>query len=101
MNCTCGGDSSVTTTRQLNHQVFRRRKCKACKRNFATIEIEVDTPGSGNYNKEGKRNPKPDAKGMYTPADAKAIKAKKVEARRKNEDRKEKVPSYFIEEEDW
>jgi hypothetical protein len=48
-----------------------------------------------------KPKPKPDAKGLYSAPAAKELKAQKVDVRRKNEDRKSKVPSYFIEEEDW
>jgi len=47
------------------------------------------------------RRPQPNAQGLYTVPDAKEIKAQKVETRRRNEDRKTRVPSYFIEEEDW
>ena len=42
--------------------------------------------------------PKPDKKGLYTKQDAAAVKKIKVETRRKNEDRKNRVSSYFIED---
>jgi len=43
---------------------------------------------------------KPKAQPIITP---KAVKQTKVEARRKNEDRRDRVPSYFIEDDfdDW
>jgi hypothetical protein len=41
---------------------------------------------------------KPDARGIYTKPDAAKIKQAKVETRRRIEDRKEYVPSYFIED---
>ena len=105
MKCKCGGTTLVTTTKQIPEGIFRRRKCSVCKEIIATLESEVSTPGSGRYTKEGTRKPKtlpkPDNQGLYTKPDVKIIKAQKVETRRKNEDRKARVPSYFIEEEDW
>jgi hypothetical protein len=46
-----------------------------------------------------KPNPVPEPKPMAK--QAAAVHRKRVEVRRSNEDRKMKVSSYFIEEEDW
>ena len=105
MKCECGGKSSVTTTKQMEDSVFRRRKCDVCGKCFATLESLATTPGSGGHNHEGKHRkpaaaPKPDARGIYTESAAAAVKKKKVEARRKAEDRKAYVPNYFIEDEE-
>ena len=51
--------------------------------------------------KEAKPVIYPDERGLYQPKDVPAIKMKKVEVRRNNEDRKMRVPSYFIEDEDY
>lgn len=49
--------------------------------------------------KEAKPVIYPDARGLYQPKDVPKIKMQKVEARRSNEDRKNKVSNYFIEDE--
>lgn len=105
MKCTCGGKTNVTSTEQREKSVFRRRKCTVCKKNFATLEEVTITPGTGAHNQHGgirrpKKEPKPDARGIYTKKDAAEIKRIKVEARRKAEDRRNKVPNYFIEDEE-
>ena len=51
--------------------------------------------------KEAKPVIYPDERGLYKPKDVPKIKMKKVEVRRSNEDRKMRVPSYFIEDEDY
>lgn len=51
--------------------------------------------------KEAKPVIYPDERGLYKPKDVPKIKMKKVEVRRNNEDRKMRVPSYFIEDEDY
>ena len=83
-------------TRTVDNTPKRKRKCELCDQSFYTLEtfLEMAAGRSG-------RKPQPNAQGLYTVPDAKEIKAQKVETRRKNEDRKPKVPSYFIEEEDW
>jgi len=84
----CSTNSSVSTTVQLEKEVKRYRKCKACGNNFTTIEsVFVATPA--------KLTPVPDAKGLYTPEAAVSLKMQKVVTRRKNEDR---VSSYYIED---
>jgi hypothetical protein len=72
------------------------------------MELEIETFGTGSRNQYGetrtpKAVPKPDDRGLYaTEKDVAAVKMSKVEVRRKNEDirNKDRVPSYFIEEED-
>lgn len=111
MKCSCGGKSNVTTTEQKPNGVFRRRKCEVCRTNFATMEMEIETFGTGSRNQYGETRkpkalpvvPKPDERGLYaTDKDVAAVKMKKVDVRRKNEDIREKmrVPSYFIEDDE-
>lgn len=114
MKCTCGGSTSVESTVQKPEGPMRRRKCSACSRHFATMEYEINTPGAGAHNQVVKKVaakrkpiPKPDANGLYTPPDADEvrkrqaeIKNKKIELRRNAEDRRARVPDYFIEEDE-
>jgi hypothetical protein len=88
----CNAGSSVFTTVQLDKEVKRHRKCKACGGNFVTIESVVESAPVG---RPAKPKPVPDARGIYTRPDAVALKMQKVEVRRKNEDR---VSSYYIED---
>lgn len=47
MNCTCGGKTQVTSTREhANGSPYRRRVCTACGEAFHTIEVlyENDAP---------------------------------------------------------
>lgn len=97
MKCQCGGKTSVTTTEQREDRVFRRRKCVVCKTNFATLETRI----SRVTEPTAKPPPKPDERGIYTEQSAAQVKKLKVETRRKIEDRKQRVPSYFIEDEDY
>jgi hypothetical protein len=55
------------------------------------MEKEVPPP-------EKKPVPLPDERGLYKQPDVATLKMRSVENRRKNEDR---VPSYFIEDEDY
>jgi len=110
MKCSCGGKTNVTTTEQKPNGVFRRRKCEVCKSNFATMEMEIETFGTGSRNQYGETRkpkavamPKPDERGLYaSEKEVATVKMKKVDVRRKNEDIREKmrVPSYFIEDEE-
>lgn len=88
----CSAGSSVSTTVQLDKEVKRHRKCKACGSNFVTIESVIESTPVG---RPAKPKPVPDPRGLYKPADAVALKMQKVEVRRKNEDR---VSSYYIED---
>lgn len=89
----CSASSSVSTTVQLDKEVKRHRKCKACGSNFVTIESVIEYVPVG---RPAKPKPVPDARGLYTRPDAVTLKMQKVEVRRKNEDR---VSSYYIEDE--
>jgi hypothetical protein len=71
--------------------VKRRRKCSVCNKLIYTLEKEVPPPIK-------RPVPLPDARGLYKKPDAVALKMRKVENRRKNEDC---VPSYFIEDEEY
>lgn len=110
MKCPCGGSSKVSSTVQLPEGVLRRRKCETCDKSFATLESMASTPGAGAHNQVVNkdkppslkpRKPKPDTKGLYTKPAAAEIKKQKVELRRKAEDRRNRVPNYFIEEDDY
>lgn len=96
MKCKCGGDTVVVETRTVDGVPKRKRKCGLCGQAFFTVETFLEMVSS-------KPGPKPKAKVEPKPMAEKAaeIHRKRVEVRRKNEDRKTKVPSYFIEEEDW
>lgn len=96
MKCPCGGNTAVIDTRTIDNTPKRKRKCELCNQAFYTAETFVRMATG-----KPEKKPKPNEQGLYTVPDAKKIKAQKVEVRRKNEDRKAKVPSYFIEEEDW
>jgi hypothetical protein len=89
----CNAGSSVSTTVQLDKEVKRHRKCKACGSNFITIESVIESSPVG---RPAKPKPVPDDRGLYTPKDVTSLKMEKVITRRKNEDR---VSSYYIEDE--
>ena len=92
MLCDCGGRTEVVNTRQIDQGVRRQRKCVTCRASFLTTEYR-DAP-----------KPKPAPPPVVEKPMAKKaaeIQRKRVEARRKNEDRRSYVPNYFIEEEDY
>ena len=89
----CSAGSSVFTTVQLNGEVKRHRKCKACGETFVTIESIVQKQPIG---RQPKQMPVPDERGLYTPEAAMSVKMRKTLVRRRNEDR---VSSYYIEDE--
>ena len=101
--------SSVTQTRKhASEGILRSRKCGKCEAIFSTLEsIHDESPKVGRARKEVVSPPLPlptlkDNK--TTKQDAALIKKIKTEIRRKNEDlqrKKLKVPSYFIEDEDY
>jgi transcriptional regulator NrdR family protein len=97
MNCSCGGETQVAETRIVDEIIRRRRKCKKCEYVFWTKEVFDREPID--------KTKKAVVKQIYTKPEAAAIKQKKVDARRKVEDikreKKLRVPSYFIEEEDY
>ena len=82
----CSAGSSVSTTVQLDKEVKRHRKCKACGNNFVTIESVIEYVPVG---RPAKQKPVPAA------TDTLSARVQKVEVRRKNEDR---VSSYYIED---
>jgi transcriptional regulator NrdR family protein len=96
MQCDCGGRTYVVNTRQHSeNRIRRQRKCEKCREWFYSIEVRELVP----LKEVPEEKPKPMAKV------AEKVHRKKVEVRRKLEDikqeRKFKVPSYFIEEEDY
>jgi hypothetical protein len=88
----CNAGSSVSTTVQLDGEVKRHRKCKACSNNFVTLESVIESTPVG---RPAKQKPVPDARGIYTPEAAVSLKMSKTLIRRRNEDR---VASYYIED---
>lgn len=97
MKCDCGGKTDVVQTMQVQDAVKRRRKCTDCKKSMYTLEVratvveaELEPP-----------KPKPPEPVKPLAKAAKTIHQKRVEARRKNEDRRNKVPSYFIEDDEY
>ena len=98
MKCKCGGDSSVTSTVKNNTGVFRRRKCHSCGEKFQTMEVVVEPK----YKKAKLEPlpPVPEEKDIYTKKEAIQVKRRAVAVRRINEDRKLRVPTYFIEDEE-
>ncbi len=102
MKCSCGGDTAVLETRTLDGIFRRKRKCKVCSEVFFTKEAFLYKAGE-NPNLDEPHNRK--HKQLYTKPEAAVIKQKKVDIRRRVEDikheKKSRVPSYFIEEEDW
>lgn len=96
MKCKCGGDTLVLETRTTDGIPKRKRKCSLCGQSFYTQEIFLEM-ASGKPGRKPKAPPEPKSMAQK----AAEIHRKRVEVRRKNEDRKPRVPSYFIEEEDW
>lgn len=99
MKCDCGGKTDVVQTMQVQDAVKRRRKCAECKKSMYTLEvraivldIEPEPP---------KPKPKPPEPVKPMAQAAKTIHQKRVEARRNNEDRRNRVPSYYIEDDEY
>lgn len=69
MKCKCGGTTTVVNTKQNEDYVRRQRRCSLCRQQFYTAEQFMG------FLKE-----------IYTEDEAAAIKRKKVETRRINED---------------
>lgn len=100
-NCKCGGETVVTETREIEGRYRRRRKCIDCGEAYFTVETYLSPAykTSGEVHRKRKVEvPKPDDKGLYTKKDAATVKKIKVDNRRSNEDRKNRVSSYFIED---
>ena len=85
-------DTKVLETRKhSNGAPIRRRKCNSCGSTYRTLEVLFD----GVIPKTEVVKPK--VKAAPTKP-VKVVKPSKVEVRRKNEDRRDRVPSYFIED---
>lgn len=95
MKCDCGGNTHVVDTRKVGNSVRRWRRCKLCDRKLVSVESFVDAAEVSAPIREPKA-PKP--KKQKTPV---AVKRSPVEVRRALEDRKLRVPSYFIEDDDY
>ena len=99
LNCECGGSTMVVDTRTMDGVLRRKRKCNVCSGVFFTKE-EFLYKAADNPNLPQPKPEKP--KGVFSESVVKAVNRKKVETRRKVEDlkqeRKMRVPSYFIEE---
>lgn len=93
-HCNKGKTYVTTTVQHASGGVLRYRKCPECTESFSTMEnVYKDEP------KPIRGLPK--LKPSLPKQDVKLINKIKTEVRRKNEDRRKVVPSYFIEEEDW
>ena len=83
MKCPCGGNTVVTQTRARDNTLKRTRKCNLCNQAFYTTEVFLDWA-------VGKPGPKTQDKNLFSPTPEEVAKAnkKKVEARRKLEDKR-------------
>ena len=96
MKCDCGGKTDVVQTMQVQDAVKRRRKCAECKKSMYTLEVRATVV------EVEPEPPKPKPKPVKPMAQAaKTIHQKRVEARRGNEDRRNRVPSYYIEDDEY
>jgi len=96
MKCDCGGKTEVMQTVPVQDTVKRRRKCVDCKKLIHTLEVRATVVEAVEP-----KPPKPPEPVKPMAAAAKTIHQKRVEARRKNEDRRNKVPSYYIEDDEY
>jgi hypothetical protein len=94
MKCDCGGKTEVVQTMQVKDVVKRRRKCVECKKSMHTLEARATVSNAS--------EPEPPPPKPLSPMAkvAKTIHQKRVETRRTNEDRRNKVPSYYIEDDE-
>lgn len=96
MKCDCGGKTDVVQTMQVQDAVKRRRKCAECKKSMYTLEVRATVV------EVEPEPPKPKPEPIKPMAQAaKTIHQKRVEARRSNEDRRSRVPSYYIEDDEY
>lgn len=98
MKCDCGGRTEVVQTMQVKEAVKRRRKCVDCKKSMYTLEVRATVLEMEPEPPKPKPKPEP-VKPMAKVA--KVIHQKRVDARRTNEDRRNRVPSYFIEDDEY
>ena len=95
MKCTkCGSEKTkVTQTIKTSKEVQRRRRCGACGNNFHSVERVVGVK------KEVKVKLSEGRLKVTVPTKDKAMIDKmQVEARRRVEDRRSKIPDYFVED---
>ena len=96
MICDCGGETKVMQTMPIKEVIKRRRKCMECKKLIHTLEVRATVQELEDI------EPPPKPKTLPPMARvAKVVNKKRVDARRVNEDRRSKVPSYFIEDDDY
>lgn len=102
MKCECGGATHVIDTRKAGNGIRRFRKCRVCERKYVTMETFVEAIGKAPP--QEKANPAPVAKkkvAAVKPVKPVTTKQRKVEVRRRLEDMKLRVPSYFIEDDEY
>lgn len=98
MKCPCGGSTYVIDTRKAGNEIRRFRKCKVCERKLVTMETFVEALGKApTIAQEPKPKPKPKPPKVPVATSNK----RKVEVRRRLEDIKLRVPSYYIEDDDY
>ncbi len=98
MKCQCGGDTHVIDTRKVGDGIRRFRKCKVCERKMVTLETFVESLGKAPV-KKARAAPQPKPKPPKVPVAT--SNKRKVEVRRRLEDMKLRVPSYYIEDDDY
>jgi hypothetical protein len=96
MICDCGGETKVMQTMPIKDVIKRRRKCMECKKLIHTLEVRATVQELEDIEPPPKPKPLPPMARV-----AKVVNKKRVDARRVNEDRRSKVPSYFIEDDDY
>jgi transcriptional regulator NrdR family protein len=94
MKCNCGGKTEVMQTMPIQDTVKRRRKCVDCKKLMHTLEVRAEVL------EMEPEPPKPEPVKPMAKV-AKTIHQKRVDTRRTNEDRRNRVPNYFIEEDEY
>jgi hypothetical protein len=100
MKCDCGSETKVMQTMPIRDVIKRRRKCVDCKKLMFTLEVRAEVLDIAEPPPPPKPKPKPKPLPPLAKV-AKAVNQKRVEARRKNEDRRNRVPSYFIEDDEY
>lgn len=95
MKCNeCQSSNTIVaeTRRHTDGAPMRRRKCLDCGHSFKTLEVVFD-----GGEPPAPKKVKPKAEPVVKPK-PKEVKQIKIDARRKNEDRRSRVPDYFIED---
>lgn len=87
MKCHCGGSLQVIDTRKVREGIRRFRRCRVCGRKYLTLETVIEKAAS-------LETPAP----MAAPAPQQTTKQRRVEVRRKLEDR---VSRYYIEDDEF